>query len=60
VIETLRGSDGDVDETSNYSRQVRLPQDISNRVDALANRWHAPSSEVMHAAITEYVDRHPA
>jgi hypothetical protein len=42
------------------SRQVRLPQDISDRVDALADRWHVPSSEVMRAAITEYVDRHPA
>jgi hypothetical protein len=42
------------------SRQVRLPQDISDRVDALADRWHVPSSEVMRTAITEYVERHPA
>jgi Ribbon-helix-helix protein, copG family len=42
------------------SRQVRLPQEISDRVDALAQRWHVPSSEVMRAAITEYVERHPA
>lgn len=42
------------------SRQVRLPQDISDRVDALADRWHVASSEVMRAAITEYVQRHPA
>jgi hypothetical protein len=40
------------------SRQVRLPQDISDRVDALAQRWHVPSSEVMPEAITEYVERH--
>jgi hypothetical protein len=42
------------------SRQVRLPQDISDRVDALAERWNVPSSEVMRAAITEYIERHPA
>lgn len=42
------------------SRQVRLPQDVSDQVDALAERWHVPSSEVMRAAITEYIQRHPA
>lgn len=41
------------------SRQVRLPQDISDQVDALADRWRVPSSEVMRAAIIEYVQRHP-
>jgi predicted transcriptional regulator len=38
---------------------VRLPQDISDRVDDLAERRHVPSSEVMRAAITEYIERHP-
>ncbi|WP_454561903.1 ribbon-helix-helix domain-containing protein [Mycobacterium haemophilum] len=42
------------------SRQVRLPQEISDQVDALAKRRHVPSSEVMRAAITEYIERHPA
>jgi predicted transcriptional regulator len=39
---------------------VRLPQEISDRVDELAELWHVPSSEVMRAAITEYIERHPA
>ena len=42
------------------SRQVRLPQDVSDRVDELAQRLHLPASEVMRAAITEYIERHTA
>jgi len=42
------------------SRQVRLPQDISDRVDALAHERQVPSSEVMRTAITEYIEHHPA
>jgi hypothetical protein len=42
------------------SRQVRLPQEISDQVDALAKRRHVPSSEVMRDAITEYIGRHRA
>ncbi len=42
------------------SRQVRLPQEISDEVDALAKRRDVPSSEVMRDAIIEYIGRHRA
>lgn len=46
--------------TPSPSRQVRIPQEISDQIDALAERWHVRPSEVMRAAITEYLQRHSA
>lgn len=39
-------------------RQVRLPQDLSARVDRLAQQQHRSPSELMRVAIGEYVARH--
>jgi len=49
------GGDGAAGGKFSPRRQVRLPEDISESVDALAAREGRKASELMREAITEYV-----
>jgi len=55
-----RPNRGEESQGKSPSRQVRLPQEVSDQVDALAKRRRVPSSEVMREAIIEYIGRHRA
>lgn len=40
-------------------RQVRLPAEVSNQLDALATTQHRRVSAVIRDAVTEYLSTHP-